>query len=294
MIEALAGFNRVIALNPNHAGAHFNRGKVLEDLARFEEALANFNRAIALQPAVHNGYFRRGNLLSTLKQWDDALVNYERVIALKPDFAQAHLNRGHTLCKLNRVADALVSYDRAIELVPNFALAYSNRGHALQDAKRLDEALASYDRAIELKPDFAEAHWGKSTLKLLTGDYAQGWELHEWRLKTKAYAQISRTLRQPQWLNKEPVSGKTLLIHTEIGLGDTIQLCRYVPMVEKLNAQVILEAPSSLVTLLSTLGGNLTIVEKGEPLPDFDLHCPTMSLPWAFKTTIATVPANIP
>jgi tetratricopeptide (TPR) repeat protein len=194
---------------------------------------------------------------------------------------------------LKRLDDALASYDRAIAIKPDYAEAYSNRGVTLKDLKRLDDALASYDRAIELKPDYANAYWNKSLLKILNGDYLEGWQLYEWRWKTELLIYL-RGYKQPLWLDTQSLLNKTLLIYPEQGLGDYIQCIRYAVLVEQLGATVILEVPSELMSLVSTLKGQFTLVESGKPLPEFDYHCPVMSLPLAFKTTVDTIPADLP
>ena len=212
---------------------------------------------------------------------------------------------------------------------PDYADAYSNRGNALQDLNRPDEALASYERAIALKsdhaeayskswgyparpqatgrsagklrpchcpqqPDYAEAYWNKSLLKILIGEYLEGWKLYEWRWKKEPLINSLRAYHQPLWLGDESIFHKTLLIYPEQGFGDYIQCIRYAALVEQLGAKVILEVPSRLLTLCSTLKGQPILIENGKPLPSFDYHCPVMSLPLALKTTVETIPAQIP
>ena len=138
---------------PYYAEAYNNRGNALLDLKRPAEALASYDKAIALKPDFAEAYNNFGNALLDMKRPAEALASYDRVIALKPDFAEAYNNRGNALIDLKRPADALASYDRAIALEPDFADAYNNRGIALTDLKRPEDALASYDKAIALKPD---------------------------------------------------------------------------------------------------------------------------------------------
>ncbi len=225
---------------------------------------------------------------------EEALECYEWAISTKTDFALAYVKTGDVLQRLCRFDQALSSYDRAILLKEDCTEALFERAALLQYLKKYDQAMDSYDRAIEINPDFATAYWGKSNLKLLLGDYEQGWQLHEWRWKIEAYRKIYGSYSAPLWLGEQPLAGKTLLIHAEAGLGDTIQYSRYVPMAEALGAQVIFEVPAPLVPLMSTLGINVKVIEQGTSLPDFDVHCPAMSLPLAFRTTLTTVPATVP
>jgi len=292
--DAVRIIGKSLKINPNQPNALNNRGNALKDLKRLDEALASYDRAIALKPDSVEAYYNRGVALQDLKRLDEALASYDRAIALNPNYAEAYSNRGNALKDLKRLDEALASYDRAISLNPDYADAYSNRGIALKELNRLDEALASYDRAIALNPNYAEAYWNKSLLKILIGEYLEGWKLYEWRWKKEPQINSLRAYHQPLWLGDESIFHKTLLIYPEQGFGDYIQCIRYAALVEQLGAKVILEVPSELMTLCSTLKGQPILIENGKPLPSFDYHCPVMSLPLALKTTVETVPAQIP
>ena len=143
------------------------------------------------------------------------------------------------------------------------------------------------------------AHWTAAFVSLSLGDFARGWREYEWRWHDSAFAGEVRSFAQPLWLGNADLAGRTILLHAEQGFGDTIQFCRYAPMVRALGARVVLEAPAPLLLLLRTLGagagaGTDELVASGYPLPEFDLHCPLMSLPLAFGTTVETVPARVP
>jgi tetratricopeptide (TPR) repeat protein len=291
--EALASYDRALAISPGLVEAHVNRGNTLIALDRHNDALASFDRALALRPDLVEALTNRGNALNGLNRYDDALESYDRAIARQPAYAAAHYNRGTTLHEMKRYAEAITAYDRAIALQPDYPEAFSNRGATLWELKRHDEALASYDRAIALQPAFPEAHWNAASLRLLTGDFARGWKEYEWRWKYKTMARAMRNFVQPQW-GGEPISGKTILLHSEQGLGDAIQFCRYVPLVAELGTRVVLEVDSRLHELMSSLDGAAQVVSAGDALPEFDLHCPLLSLPRAFNTVLATVPAQAP
>src|SRR5580704_991617 len=292
--EALAASDRALALRPGFAEAHSNRGNALCGLKRFAEALAAFDRALALRPDLAEAHCDRGTALHELSRFEDALASFDCAIATRPDFAEAHCNCGNALQELQRFAEALVAYDRALSLRPDFADAHYNRANALQAQKRFVEALSGYDNAIALRPDFADAHFNEALCRLLTGDFARGWEKYEWRWQTTQIGDHKRTFAQPLWTGSDAVAGKSILLHAEQGLGDTLQFCRYVPLVAARAGRVILEVPKPLHALMQNLGGGAQIVAMGDPLPDFDMHCPLLSLPLAFGTTLETVPAQTP
>ena len=224
----------------------------------------------------------------------EALDGYDKILSLRPDYAEVHLNRGNVLKDLQRYDEALDSYGRALALRPDYAEAYSDRGYALQDLRRYAEALANYDKAISIKPDYAEAQFNKSRLKLLLGQYTEGWSLYEWRWKVAKNKVYFKEFKQPLWLGDQPIAGKTILLHAEQGFGDVIQFVRYLQMVEALGAEILLGVHPLLVPLLHSLNGTFTLATKIIGLPPFDFHCPLMSLPLAFKTDIDSIPANIP
>lgn len=193
-----------------------------------------------------------------------------------------------------RLAEALACIDRALAIDPDNALVHANRGIALAALCRLPEALVSFDRALDLKPDYAEAYFGRAVARLLSGDFAQGWVDFEWRWKrTNGPSGLQRReFAQPLWLGEKSLAGKTLLVHAEIGLGDTLQFCRYVTPLARLGATVILQVQSPLVELLADLQGVSRVMTEVQPLPAFDYHCPLLSLPLAFKTELETIPAE--
>ncbi len=248
---------------------------------------------MALRPDLIEALTNRGNALNGLKRYDDALASYDRAIAFQPAHAGAHYNRGTTLHEMKRYDEAIAAYDRAIALQPHYPEAFSNRGATLWELKRHDEALASYDRAIAIQPDFPEAHWNAASLRLLTGDFERGWAEYEWRWKYQTMALASRNFTQPLWRG-EPIEGKTILLHSEQGLGDAIQFFRYVPLVAKRGARVILEVDKRLQELMSSLDGAAQVLSSGDALPEFDLHCPLLSLPRAFNTVLETIPSHTP
>ncbi len=292
--EAVASYDRVIAINPSYAKAYFNRALVLRTLNCLDQAVASYDRAIEINPNYFEAYSNCGTVLQALKRLDEAVDRYDCAIAINPNFAEAYFNRGNALKDLNRLYEAVASYDEAIAINPNCAEFYYNRGKAIGSITDLDEAIASYDKAIAINPNYADAYWNKSLVKILKGEYEEGWQLYEWRWKTKAMISSLRTYPQPLWLGEQQLTNKALLIYPEQGLGDYIQFVRYAILVEKLGAKVILEVPSALMNITKSLKGQFIFIENGQPLPDFDYCCPVMSLPLAFNTRIETIPNQVP
>ena len=286
-------YREVLQQQPNHFGALHGLGVIAIQTGRPSRAIELIARAVALKPDFAEAYSDRGMALRTLHRLEEAVVCYDRAIALKPDYAMAHNNRGTALLDLNRPAEALASCERAIALKPDLAIAHFNRGNALRELKRPEEALASFDDAIALVPDFAEANWNKSLCLLLLGRFDQGWRLYEWR-KRRNEPVATRSYPQPIWLGEQDIVGKTLFIWWEQGLGDTIQFIRYAKLVEARGAKVILSVQQSLTELLKQISPTIEIIGPDDVPSNFDYHCPLLSLPLAFRTTLNTIPAQQP
>ncbi len=325
--EAVACYRKAIELRPDYAEAHFNCGNLHWQQHAVDEAAACFRAALDIRPDFAEALDGLGNALRSQGNLDEAVVCLRRAIELKPDYAQAHNNLGIALqgqglldaaidrfrCAIaqhpdmpmahnnlgtalqeqDRLEEAAAAYRNAIVHQPNFADPHSNLGLALQKLGQWDAAIASYRRAIEINPDLAEAHNNLSMALLARGDLAEGWEENEWRWQTGHMAKHRRDFAQPQWRG-EPAEGQTLLIHAEQGLGDNLQFCRYAPLAAERGLRVIVEAPRPLVRLLRSLSGVTQVVPQGEALPEFDLHCPMVSLALAFGTTRETIPNAIP
>lgn len=288
--EALVSYECALELQPSHAETHNNRGVVLHALQRWEDALSAYDRALELKPGYAQAHFNKGNALLALKRRAEALECLDAAIAVQPNYAKAYINRGVALQELRRPQEALESYEKAVALQPYMPEAHVNRGWALQALCRLDESIAAYDKAIALRSDYADAHLHKATALLLKGHFSLGWRSYEWRWKTEDAKTRLRDFSTPQWTGTESLVGKTIFLHCEQGLGDVIQFCRYSSVLRRMGARVILEVHRPLITLLQDLDGVDTCLVMGDALPEFDYHCPLLSLPLALQTELETIP----
>jgi tetratricopeptide (TPR) repeat protein len=283
---AIMRFDQALGVEPGNAAAHCNKAVALQTLGQRDAALASYDAAIRNKPDYALALNNRGNVLAELQRWDEAFENYHQAIVNRPDYASAHFNRANALQSLQKYDAAIEGYDAALALNPSYAEAHCNRGGALAALNRLPEALASLDAAITLRPDFAEAHFGKAIALLLGGDFDAGWTEYEWRPHS------IRKFEKPRWRGAESIAGKRLLIHCERGLGDTLQYCRYAKLVDDLQATVILQVQAPLVDVLKNLTGAAQVIGPGDPLPEYDYHCPLLSLPFACKTNLHSIPAS--
>ncbi len=286
---ALASLKDALAINPNDAAARGNLGSILCDQGQFDAGISELRRSIALSPNNAEPHSSLGNALREKGQFAESLTECDRALAIKPDYPEAHNNRANALTLLNRLDEAIDEYRKAVRLRPNYADAFSNLGNALREKGSLDEAIAACKQAIALKADYAEAHGNLSLVHLSRGEFEIGWKEYEWRWKFKTVA--SRNFSQPQWDGRD-LQGKTILLHAEQGLGDTIHFVRYAPMVAARGGRVILECQTELRRLLEGFPGVDRMVSAGDELPEFDWHCPLLSLPLAFGTNLQNIPVE--
>jgi tetratricopeptide (TPR) repeat protein len=295
--EALVGFGQALAHNPGYVDQLnflFSRAETFHYLNRNEEALDDFDQAVILCPDRADLYSNRGSILELLGRHSEALANYDLAIACEPTFAPAHFNCGVVLQDMRRYEEAIASYNHAIAFKQDYADAYANRGGVLKELGRYVEALESQRQALAINPYHTEALFNSSLLHLIMGNYVEGWKQYESRWKTTEFRPMCRDFPQPLWLGKEGLAGKTILLHAEQGFGDAIQFCRFAISLKALGANVVLEVQPRLVGLISMLDGcgSFLVIARGDDLPDFDYHCPLMSLPFALGMTLESIPAS--
>jgi tetratricopeptide (TPR) repeat protein len=267
---------------------------MLNKLSRREEALATLDRVLAIQPNHVDVLVKRAVLLHQLDRRDDALQSVERAVSLAPADLNALNMRGMILDDLGRREDALTDFHAVLAIDPAYSDAITNRGVMYGRCGQFREALASYDQSLMLNPHQPSAVYNRAAIRLVLGEWAQGFRDFESRWKLFPHEAARLTRLAPLWSGQRNVAGKTILLHHEQGYGDTLQFCRYAPLVMQLDAKVVVASPAGLRRLLTTLPGSPQIVSEGDSIPAHDYHCPLMSLPLAFGTTPATVPAPIP
>ncbi len=292
--QALESYDAAMQIDQQNAYLHFNRGVALEQLGRFEEALQSYEEAIARKVDFMEAHLNRGNTLKAIGRLEESVFAFGKMIAMNPNYAEAYNNRANGLKKLGRLDEAMLDYDQAIKIKADYHEAYNNRGNMLKDIGFYEPAMRDYDQALALKPDYISCRWNKSLLLILQGNYLEGWQLYEWRIQEPSLRDKHYQFAFPGWRGEFSLAGKTILIYAEQGYGDVVQFCRYLPMLQAQGANIIFEVFQPLKSLMQTMHCSMTVISKGEPLPSFDTYCPVMSLPHALKTTLHSIPAQIP
>jgi tetratricopeptide (TPR) repeat protein len=291
--EAIGVLQRAIALNPNLAEAHNNLGNALKEKKQIREAVSCFRQGIALHPKSAEAHNNLGAVLSELGETLAAIAEFREAIALRPNYAIALNNLGCALKDLGQDEQAIAVFRQAIGHSSALAEGHSNLAGALGNLGRNEEAIAASREAIAQSPTLAAAHMSMGIALLSSGDFEQGWNEYEWRCRHEGFRVPERAHGQPVW-DGSPLEGRSLLIYTEQGLGDSIQFVRYLPLLIQQGSKVVIECQAEVERLVRLTGWDCQIVKRGEPLPHFDLHCPLLSLPRAFGTTLSNLPSEVP
>ena len=290
--KAVEEFRKAIRLLPTEGRYRYELGLSLQALRQFEAAVAVYRGCLDVAPEMAEVWSSLGIVLSELGNMDEAIKCLLHVLELKPAYADGYFNAGVCFASIWEHAKAVEYLSRATALRPPMARAHLWLGKSLYVLGDVRGAINSYRTALRYDAADPETHWALSLAHLMVGEYAEGWKEYEWRWKWERFPSVKRRFLQPQW-SGEPLKGRTILLHAEQGFGDTLQFVRYVPLVVEAGGRVILEVPSDLYALLQGYSGVAECMRAGDAMPEFELHCPLMSLPLAFGTTLASIPEPV-
>lgn len=276
--QAAQGYLAVLELEPEQADAHHMLGLVYKSAGQLEAAERHIKQAILLRPTAAPMHYNMGNLMSGQGRVDEAVACYKNAIACEGNYPEAYYGLGNMLRERDELRAAAAAFDLALRLKPDYAEARHNRANVLRDLCRPEEAVAELRQVLQLRPAMPEAHYNLALSLFLLGRYEEGAPHYAYRFKTPGFGTPERVCAQPLWQGA-PLPDKTLLIHSEQGLGDTLQFMRYVWPACARVGQVIFEVPPPLVRIVSDALGDLAlVVAQGTALPPFDAHIPLMSL----------------
>lgn len=321
--RALQSLEKAVRLDPSNPTLLNNLGQIHRDQGRVDDAESCFRKALDLKAdyaeaganlgtLLHasgrmersaQNYLRLGLALETTGQFADAVQSYRQALTLEPENPQAHHGLGRTLERLGRLEDAAESLNAALALKSDSAEVHHDLGNALVRLGRLDDAEQRYRGALALSPGFPVTTFALSQLLMLRGDYRSGLPLYESRFegsdrgKDPWYRNLMTQLQGADRWKGEPLAGKALLVWTEQGLGDTLMVMRFLPLLKQRGAgRLIVYCEPAFVRLIRAMDAVDEVVSKENRLPSgrFDRHCPLMSLPLLFDTRLETIPGEVP
>ncbi|MGQ0522915.1 MAG: tetratricopeptide repeat protein [Betaproteobacteria bacterium] len=292
--ESISSFARAIVQVPDSAEALNNHGLAHARLDRHQEALPSYERALCLKPEYVDALNNYSDSLFWLGRYAESLDGYNRALRIDADSIVALTNRGRLLVILCRYDEALAGYERALTQKPDLVEAWSGRASVLAKLGRYEESLQSSQHALKIRPDFVDAHLSEAHCRLRLGDFRTGLMEYEWRHKERTRRPPVEQCTGARWTGREDLRGKTILLRSEQGLGDTILFSRYARLVAERGAYVLLEVPAALAPLMSGMTGVRRIIVQGGVPPVVDFYCPLPSLPLAFNTEPASIPSDVP
>ena len=289
-----ANYMSAIARRPGFAEAHHALGTLLASSGRFSEAEKYFQRSIILNSSFVAAYVSLGVTLENLNRLQEAKFYFLEATRLAAKDSRTHYNLARFLQGQDDLDGAELAYRLALEYSPSNIQVLVNLSETLKDVGKFEEALTICDRAIAAEPTHARAHWNRSLQKLRLGQFEEGWQEYEWRWRYSDFPTRKVEMIQPTWLGQKPIGGRTILVHSEQGLGDTIQFCRYIKLLADARATVLFSPQKQLTSLMKYLIADCEIVDMNDETVCFDCHSPLLSLPLAFQTNINSIPNMTP
>jgi len=289
--EAEIHLKKAIELRPDNKSAYLMLGIILRTNEKAKESLEILQQAHTSQPEKYETNLELSKTYYQLKQYDQALTFGIKAAKIKPSNIYALLNIAYIYNQQGKLDLAIKMYRKILTIAPDLDNANYNLGYSLKIKGEIEEALTYLDKAIALKPDYLDAHIARSQAKIAIENFEEGWEEYEWRwglfgIKPMEY-------KNSMW-DGSPIKGKTILLKTEQGLGDTLQFIRYAKLVKEMGAHVICKVQKPLVKLVSSCDFIDKVIHELDDSIKYDEHAHLMSLPRILKTKPDTIPADTP
>ncbi|KAA0677968.1 tetratricopeptide repeat protein [Roseomonas genomospecies 6] len=284
---------RLLRLKPQLTEQRVQLAQTLILDGRPGKAVEELMTLLGMTPLSVAAYATLGLACRRLGRVEEAVRYYRCALGFAPGDAGVLNNLGVTLQDLGHLDEAATCFRQSIALQPDAAHAYLNLGLAARDAMLVDQAVDAARTAVRLAPALAEAHTALGFGLLLKGELEEGFAEYEWRSRMADFPSPRRSFPSPAWDGRD-LAGRTLLVHDEQGVGDTIMLARYAPLLQARGVRVIVECNTQLVRLLSAMPGIAGVVGRFDALPPHDAHVALASLPHRLGTTLYTIPADVP
>ena len=298
--KAIEAYKQAVKINPNYAKAINNIGVVLYKQKRYKESAQIFEIALQSDPNYNEVYSNKGAAYNKAKDYDKAKESLEMAIKKMPNHGGAYTNLGNVYNKLFDYKTAAKMHEKSIELEPKGSNAYSNLGTSYKYLGFSAKAINSYKKAIEIDPNFVNAHFDLATMYLANEDFANGFKEYEWRFKKEEMIphiiKHKDIFSKPMFTGAEDIKGKTLLLHSEQGYGDSIQFIRFAPQIkEKFGCKIAVKCREGLKELFQSMKEIDVIVDRSEATPEFDYQLSIMSMPFILgMKSINDLPKQMP
>ena len=267
-------------------------GVIEFDEKNYDGSLKLLNESLQINPNNSECYSNRGVVNFKLKKIEEAISDYKKAISIDKNNYNAFFNLGNLYKEINKLDESIENLNEAIKINKNFYNAYHNRAVVKRLLFRFEDAIKDFDEALKINPKYFDSLFFKAITQLKIGDYENGWKNYEYRWETTNFPSPKRKFVQPCWNGTDSLNDKIILLHGEQGLGDNIHFSRYFGLIKSKAKKTILQIDKKLVQLFKDSNFGNYIFSNDEELPNFDIHCPLLSLPYKFSTTLNNIPFN--
>jgi tetratricopeptide (TPR) repeat protein len=277
---------------PNHPQSHYALAVALNGAGRLDDAIQSYQTTVRLKPDFFEAWTNLGGAMARRGRLDEAVEAYTRALRIRPNVAEMHANLSNALRDTGRLAEAEAAAKQALALKPDSPHAHVCYAAVLASNGQYERAIEAYHEAIRLAPDLPGGHFNLAFSELVLGNWQRGWAEYEWRRRFPG-AVPPRKFPTPDW-DGRPLNGKTILLFSEQGFGDSIHFVRYAPLVAEMGGRIIVECLAPLARLFRGIPKIDQVIVAGRLLPAFDTQSALPSLPGLFHTTPQTVPVQVP
>lgn len=293
LTDAERCFRQALDMQPSHPAAPMNLGLALRAQGRNAEALEAFRAVLRLKRDHLDALSQFADCFTALGQGKEALAVHRVLLSLRADYPGGALNLGNLLMRMDEPEQAEAAYRLAVLVDPGCATSANNYGAALMSNLNEDAAAVVYRRALRMAPHSPEYHKNLGTCGMKRGDFEEGGREYEWREEQPNWRWKRQFPGKERWKG-ESLVGRAILVHFEQGIGDTFQFIRYASVLKEMGARVVFECQKPLKRFLACAPDIDVLVAHGDPLPDFDVHAPLMSLPYLCRSTPNSIPGGVP
>lgn len=260
----------------NNSDANHILGCIRMSEGKYDESISYINKSLSVNPEDIGTLISLGCALSSKKDYKESILVFKKVVSLKDDISQVHFYLGESYRQMQKFEDSLGSFKKCLSLTPDHIGCQLMIGIIYEELKKFDEAINFYKSCIETYPDYIEPHINLGMCLLLTGNYSEGWNEYEWRLKLPAQV-YEMKMTKPKWTGQD-ISNKTLLVIAEQSIGETFQYIRFAKQLAMEGAKVIVMSQTEAIQILKQQKWILDVIDY-EDTAEYDFYTYLISIP---------------
>ena len=261
----------------NDADANHIVGCIRMGQRKFDESISYINKSLEISPDNIGTLISLGCVFSSKKDYLESIQVFKKVIKLKDDISQVHFYLGEAYRQTLQHEKSLSSFKKCLEITPDHIGCQLMIGVTYEELKKFNQAIDFYKACINTYPEYIEPHINLGMCYLLTGNYAEGWNEYEWRLKLQAQVYEIK-FKKPRWVGQD-LSGKTLVIATEQSIGEILLFIRFAKQLALDGAKIIVMTQGELKKILESQKWINKVISYDDEVPDCDYYTYLLSIP---------------